>query len=247
MKIFAALLLGAALAAAQPALANSFTNGGFETTTGFGQFNYGSPLSVSGWYVSNGGYTFLGDATTIGNGGVPNAQYGGNIDFWSSLNGGSGSFTASPNGGNFIISDGAYEVQPLNQDITGLQIGRTYNVSYYYGSAQQQGFTGDTTEAWLVSLGGGLGQASATLSNPNHSANFSGWHHGTASFVATSTAETLSFLAQGTPDGLPPFSLLDGVTVSGEVPEPAAWAMLLGGFGLVGFAARRRRSTAVAA
>ena len=31
------------------------------------------------------------------------------------------------------------------------------------------------------------------------------------------------------------------------VPEPAAWAMMIGGFGVVGFAARRRRSVAVTA
>lgn len=30
-------------------------------------------------------------------------------------------------------------------------------------------------------------------------------------------------------------------TVAGAVPEPATWAMMLGGFGLIGFAARRRR------
>ena len=33
----------------------------------------------------------------------------------------------------------------------------------------------------------------------------------------------------------------------GGVPEPASWAMLIAGFGLVGAAARRRRSTVVAA
>lgn len=32
-------------------------------------------------------------------------------------------------------------------------------------------------------------------------------------------------------------------TVAAAVPEPATWAMMLGGFGLMGFAARRRRST----
>jgi hypothetical protein len=35
--------------------------------------------------------------------------------------------------------------------------------------------------------------------------------------------------------------------VSGGVPEPATWAMLIAGFGLVGTAARRRRTVAVAA
>jgi hypothetical protein len=35
---------------------------------------------------------------------------------------------------------------------------------------------------------------------------------------------------------------LDNITVNGGVPEPASWAMMLGGFGLVGGAMRRRRT-----
>lgn len=45
-------------------------------------------------------------------------------------------------------------------------------------------------------------------------------------------------------------TLYDSYTVqspSGAVPEPAAWAMMIGGFGLVGASARRRRSAVVAA
>ena len=38
-----------------------------------------------------------------------------------------------------------------------------------------------------------------------------------------------------------------GAATPGGVPEPASWAMLIAGFGLVGAAARRRRSTVVAA
>lgn len=38
-----------------------------------------------------------------------------------------------------------------------------------------------------------------------------------------------------------------GAGTLGAVPEPATWAMLITGFGLVGFSARRRRVTAVAA
>ena len=37
--------------------------------------------------------------------------------------------------------------------------------------------------------------------------------------------------------------ILDNVSVS-QVPEPASWAMLITGFGMVGFAARRRRMVA---
>jgi hypothetical protein len=37
------------------------------------------------------------------------------------------------------------------------------------------------------------------------------------------------------------------VLTAGPVPEPATWAMMIAGFGLVGFAARRRRATSIAA
>jgi hypothetical protein len=40
--------------------------------------------------------------------------------------------------------------------------------------------------------------------------------------------------------------LLDNLLVSQAVPEPASWAMLIAGFGLVGAAARRRRITVAA-
>jgi hypothetical protein len=49
------------------------------------------------------------------------------------------------------------------------------------------------------------------------------------------------------------FTVQDGLTVRGvgfapRVPEPATWAMMIGGFGLLGAAARRsRRSTTVLA
>lgn len=58
-------------------------------------------------------------------------------------------------------------------------------------------------------------------------------------FVADATTATLSFLAQGSPQGVPPFSLLDGVSGS-AVPESATWAMMIAGLGLVGGALRFR-------
>lgn len=39
---------------------------------------------------------------------------------------------------------------------------------------------------------------------------------------------------------------LGAITIGGAVPEPATWAMLIAGFGLVGAAMRRKRRTAVA-
>jgi len=57
----------------------------------------------------------------------------------------------------------------------------------------------------------------------------------------TSATEVLSFLAIGTPGGVPPFSLLDGVSIT-EVPEPTSLALLGAGLGLVGLMTRRRRT-----
>jgi hypothetical protein len=58
---------------------------------------------------------------------------------------------------------------------------------------------------------------------------------------------SLSFIGQSTA-----FYQIDNVNVSlagssGAVPEPATWAMMIGGFGLVGGAMRRRRNTGVPA
>jgi PEP-CTERM motif len=49
----------------------------------------------------------------------------------------------------------------------------------------------------------------------------------------------LSFLATGGPSQTqPPFSLLDGVSMTQvtSTPEPASWTMLVGGLGLLGCA-----------
>ena len=39
----------------------------------------------------------------------------------------------------------------------------------------------------------------------------------------------------------------DNLSVTGGVPEPAVWAMMLAGFGLMGAALRRRRGALLAA
>ena len=68
-------------------------------------------------------------------------------------------------------------------------------------------------------------------------------------FTATGPSEVLRFIAHGTPSGVPPFSLLDGVSMTAAVPEPATWAMMVLGFGVIGRAMRRgvrRQAPAIA-
>lgn len=239
------LAAGAALgllAAASPAGAyNAVLNGGFESTTnGVGQFD--NNTSATNW--TSNGYNFIFAGTTSDSVGS-NGQYG-NLKLWGPANGSNNGLGPSANGGNFVGADGAFGVAPIEQTIHGLHAGLSYVVGFEWGGIQQYGFNGVQDEHWDVSLGGGAAQSTATYFNTNH--GFSGWSHQAFTFVAQHEGDNvLSFLAVGHPGGVPPFSLLDGVSLNVGVPEPATWAMLIGGFGLVGAAARRRRMTTVAA
>ena len=55
-------------------------------------------------------------------------------------------------------------------------------------------------------------------------------------FTADAVNPVLTFLSVGTPDGLPPFALLDGVSLK-AVPEPSA--ALLGALGALALLRRR--------
>jgi len=55
--------------------------------------------------------------------------------------------------------------------------------------------------------------------------------------VATSSSTVLSFAGRENPAWYD----LDNVSVTGPVPEPATWAMLILGVAMIGFVARRRR------
>ena len=214
-KIMVAAACGAAtLALANPALADLIVNGGFETTTaGNGQLGYNT--DATGWSVPapNGSYAFVfapGTADTTG----ANGEYGG-LSLWGPGNGSANGLTASPNGGNFVALDSDFQIGALSQTVSGLTAGQTYAVSFYWGGAQQYTFTGPTTDQLLVSLGAQTLDTSV-ISVASH--GFSGWLAATLDFTATGSSETLSFLAEGTPVGVPPFALLDGVSMN-AVPE----------------------------
>jgi hypothetical protein len=246
--IFAAVVgLALSFAGAGANATNLVTNGSFETlSNGIGQIGYNGNSLLSGWtngsYDGNSshiGYNFVysaGSADTTGANGVS-----GNVKLWGPGDGSNNGLPAtSPDGGNYIAADGAYQTAPISQTINGLTSGTQYTVSFWYAGAQQQGFDGVTTEKWLVSLGGQQ-LSTATLTDPSH--GFTGWQYATLTFTATSSSSVLSFLAAGTPGGEPPFSLLDGVTLSAvsAVPEPTSAAIMLTGLLAVGLLVRRRQ------
>jgi hypothetical protein len=72
----------------------------------------------------------------------------------------------------------------------------------------------------------------------------------TINYVATSADTEISFVETATNDNGNNDALIDGVSFQGEavtgaVPEPSTWAMMILGFCGVGFMAYRRRNTAV--
>jgi len=76
---------------------------------------------------------------------------------------------------------------------------------------------------------------------------FTGWQLENINFTATSSSELLSFLSSGTPYGTPPTALLADVSLNADVPEPAAWALMIVGLGLSGATLRARRGKAITA
>ena len=92
-----------------------------------------------------------------------------------------------------------------------------------------------------------------STANRGNNGNVVGVHFGTNGLVGTDNSTTYIFRTNanaftGGTFGVIDGSALQGITFAPTVPEPATWAMMLGGFGLLGAAARRsRRATAVLA
>jgi hypothetical protein len=217
-------------------------NGSFETLTGGTSGQLGYNVNATGWTTN--GYNFVftpGEADSTGATGAD-----GNLKLWGPGDGSANGLpSTSPDGGNYVAADGAYEVSPISQTVDGLLPGESYTVGFYWAGAQQYNFNGNTTEQWTVSLGS---QSFATSVVDDSSHGFTGWEYQSFTYVATASSEVLSFLATGTPSGEPPFSLLDGVTMNqvststpAAAPEPGTWVLTLGGLAVLGWKCRRKR------
>jgi hypothetical protein len=251
MKLLSTVAAVAAVMAISTS-ANAFefvTNGNFESSsyeqnTQFGGqagpgVSYVPSQGVTGWTGAGGAatqfYWIGGTQTSVSaiNRWDDPATY-----FYSTLD------TLSPDGGNFVGLDGDATVAGgISQTINGLVVGEFYNLDFNWGAAQLINRSGATTEQLHITFGG---QTADTGVLAVASGAFSGWQNGHFQFQATSTSQVLTFLSVGTPDGLPPIAVLDGVSIT-AVPEPTTWAMMLLGFGGIGAMIRRRRQTFVAA
>jgi PEP-CTERM motif len=152
-----------------------------------------------------------------------------------------------PDGSYAFGADAAYANAPISQTINGLQAGHTYDLSFSYAGAQFTDALGVNTEGWHVTLGSDLSTDTTTLNNASQ--GFTGWQTFSTTFTASTTSETLTFLANGGPLGLPPFALLDNVVINehtttpppSTVPEPSTIVLVGSSLFLIGAARSLRK------
>jgi hypothetical protein len=222
--------------------------------------------TASGWTVIGtnssfpDGYAFVfknNNSFTTSNGHVGPASGSANPSGFNTLPLWGNSSDASPDGAAFYGVDSTFHPSALTQEVGGLIDGRTYTLTFDYAAAQQFGYDGNTIDDWAVTLGG---QTIATTNIDLHSHAFSGWETESVTFTYEGEGGLLSFVNNGrggcnasfkncapidpAASGGPPFSLLDGVSLTGSAPEPSTWAMMVIGFAGLAYAGFRNRNRA---
>lgn len=128
----------------------------------------------------------------------------------------------------------------ISQMLTGLTIGQSYNV-FFALAGNPDG--GAATKVAVASDGGSQSSVFFFPQAGNTKSDM-GWTNQVFNFTATGNTANLTFSATLN-DAYGP--ALDNVSIS-AVPEPATWAMMIMGFGVIGMMARStRRARAVAA
>ena len=269
----------------------TMTNGNPLHSTLFGNGHDNAPLSatdknlptVAGWTTQGYNFVFVDNPTYNGTpqtatgaddfnsgacilGGCDNVY---RLSLWGPDIATNNGLTNSPTGGNFVGADGAYGNAPIEQVVSGLEVGQLYKLTFWWAAAQQTTYHGETQESWKICFGvcdyslspdpvlfldfrdghstynlapGDQLYTTATVTNTDH--GFVPWRSETVYFTANDTEQKLSLLAYGTPVGQPPFALIDGLSLE-AVPEPSTWAMMLIGFGLIGGIMRSNRRSPV--
>jgi len=212
------------------------------------------PLSASAAALVNGGFE-AGPALNQGT----SARGNGPPTGWSAIpgletpdiisdaytQGGAGfEVLLNPHGGDrFLDMNGASAVGGLFQDVTGISTGSLVTLTYWSGK-----WVANSDGALTASL---IGTTAFSQITTIPRFGTMDWTQYTLSGIATATTVRVQFTGAtssccslGAPG-------LDDVALSavapGGVPEPATWALMIGGCGMAGTALRRRRAPAASA
>jgi len=131
------------------------------------------------------------------------------------------SVSSADGSGWFLAVDGDQRFNnKILQTVNGLTPGNTYSLSFYQAGGQYAPYPDQATSDWWTVTFGNSGPISSSTINVASGAAVSAWQQQTMTFTASSASQTLSFLAQGLPDGGPPFALLSGVSLTDITPPP---------------------------
>lgn len=218
---FIALAAALSIVAGGASAAELLTNGGFD--------DIGAGAVPEGW----GGLTYYTDGTHPGHIALPGwTVENGSVDLTQTT-----SLWGPANAGGYSLDINGWSAGTISQSFA-TQAGQTYTVSYAYSRN-----AANAPEIALASVfAGGVTQLVTAANNP---ALFGGpyamkWQTGGFTFVGNGSPATIRLAA-----------LIDGnagvffdsvsVTAPGA-PEPAAWSLMIAGFGLAGGWLRRQRN-----
>jgi hypothetical protein len=220
MKHYALIIV---LAAAAPASAatNLITNGGFELPV----------LPIGGLINVNAGQVFPGWSVSGGTIGIPETASHDGLQYYTSHTG-RNSLDLSGN----AITGNKVPTNAITQTVATVA-GKKYLLNFFVGNAGPYGTYGfnlGLPTTVRVAINGGSLQSFTNADETPYVINYKPFGF---SFIATGPT-TIKFQNGPNNDG---HVAIDDITLMAAVPEPATWAMLIAGFGLVGGAARRRR------
>jgi hypothetical protein len=224
-----AVALLAGVAAVTPAsAANLLQNGSFES--------FGAPGDFTGWtYVGNG---LAPSAITYGSATpYPTGAYGEAIPADNAV---SGSPDAVGDHAAYFVSDAATQTlsQQIFLDVGVYTIGFSAYVPFNgFNNAFNATFTGDVASVPLAVF-------DVDGSTPGQWKQFAGVANITTAGNYT-TSFTFNSEAMPAGDVVIDRAYIVAGDVAGAVPEPAAWAMMVAGFGMIGGALRSRKRTNV--
>lgn len=138
--------------------------------------------------------------------------------------------------GNYSLDLSARDAGSISQQLTGLRGGGHYTLTFDLAGNP----AGLSPKSVLVSVGSITPETFTINSGVGYSSrNVMNWATQSYSFVANSTTALLTFRSLNAGNA---GAALDNVAITGGlVPEPSSWMMMIVGFGLIGFAARRKK------